>query len=490
MKKQAIIIGAGIAGLATSVRLAAKGWKVTVMESSDGPGGKLRERVLGGYRFDLGPSLFTLPDLVDELFRLCGEEPASHFRYKRLDTICHYFWNDGTRFHASADADELARELASHFGEDEDAVRRYARKSGYVYERTAPVFLHQSLHRLKWLSGPVWKGIASMPFLPFRGTLDLLNRRSFRHPKTVQFFNRFATYNGSDPYQAPAMMMLIPHLEQGIGAYLPEQGMGAISSSIHALASRMGVEFRFSEPVTSILRENGAVQGVETARGRYLAPVVVSNADMHPTYRLLLEGDSAPERLLAQEKSSSALIFYWGIRRSFPELGVHNIFFAEDYQAEFDAIFRQRVSYSDPTIYVNITSKEVEGDAPSGCENWFVMINVPHQSGQDWNAFRHESRSVMLKKLSHALGTDITSLIEVEDYLDPVLIETRTSSYLGALYGNASNSPFAAFLRHANESTRYRGLYFCGGSVHPGGGIPLCLFGARITAELITRRYP
>jgi phytoene desaturase len=487
--KKAVIIGSGVAGLATSVRLAHAGFDVTVVEAADGPGGKLRERWYDGYRFDLGPSLFTLPENVNELFRLCGENPEDHFHYVRLDTLCHYFWDDGTRFHAPADPEALIRRLVDEFGEEESKVRAYLRKSAFTYERTAPVFLHQSLHRLRWLSRGVLRGIASLPWLPLTGTLNGVNASTFRNPKTAQYFNRYATYNGSDPYQAPAMMMLIPHLEQGIGAYLPDKGMGSISQSIYELALRKGVTFMFNERAEQILLDNDQVKGVRTALRTIASDVVVSNADMHPTYRSLLGNDRVPEKLLAQEKSSSALIFYWGVRKSFPELDVHNIFFSKDYKAEFDAIFRTRTLHPDPTVYVHITSGKIPEDAPPGCENWFVMINVPHESGQDWEELRAQARRAILDKLSRALGVDVASLIAVEDYLDPVRIETRTSSYLGALYGNASNSPYAAFLRHANESTRHRGLYFCGGSVHPGGGIPLCLFGAKITADLIVRRY-
>ena len=188
-----------------------------------------------------------------------------------------------------------------------------------------------------------------------------------------------------------------------------------------------------------------------------------------------------------QERSSSAIIFYWGIRHLFPELDLHNIFFTQDYKQEFECLFEKKSVYNDPTIYINITSKEESSDAPKDSENWFVMVNAPGDFGQDWDKIIQETRKNIISKLSRILNTDIESLIEVEDILTPPLIERKTSSYRGSLYGTASNSKFAAFLRHPNFSNRIENLFYCGGSVHPGGGIPLCLLSAKITADLITK---
>jgi phytoene dehydrogenase-like protein len=207
--------------------------------------------------------------------------------------------------------------------------------------------------------------------------------------------------------------------------------------------------------------------------------------DIYPTYKKLLPNSRHPEKTLKQERSSSALIFYWGIRETFPELDLHNIFFSDDYQKEFKTIFEEKQITDDPTIYINITSKDVPTDAPKGSENWFVMINAPGDYGQDWESLKIKARAVILKKLSAILKQPIESLIATEYVLDPVGIETNTSSYRGALYGAASNSRFAAFLRHPNFTRQISNLYFCGGSVHPGGGIPLCLLSARIVADMI-----
>jgi phytoene dehydrogenase-like protein len=202
-------------------------------------------------------------------------------------------------------------------------------------------------------------------------------------------------------------------------------------------------------------------------------------------YKRLLPQSCYPKKLLAQEKSSSAYVFYWGIEKEFTELDLHNILFSENYKAEFDSLFQEKSPYSDPTVYINITSKFCKADAPSGCENWFVMVNVPHNKSGNKIDYATELRKNVVAKINRVLKTDIEKYIKVEEVLDPLGIEQQTSSFGGSLYGNASNNKFSAFLRHANYNSKIGGLYFVGGSVHPGGGIPLCLLSAKIVSNLI-----
>jgi phytoene dehydrogenase-like protein len=207
--------------------------------------------------------------------------------------------------------------------------------------------------------------------------------------------------------------------------------------------------------------------------------------DIFHTYKKLLSNHQAPENILKQEKSSSAIIFYWGIKKTFKQLDLHNIFFSKDYESEFKSIFKEKQLYIDPTIYINITSKYKKDDSPEGSENWFVMINTHPHLNENWDELCIQARNHIIQKLNRMLGEDIEKLIVCEEVLHPQKIESKTSSLGGSLYGNASNNRYAAFLRHANFHNKIKGLYFCGGSVHPGGGIPLCLQSAKIVADLI-----
>lgn len=491
MTKNAIVIGSGVAGLAAAIRLAHQGYAVVVFEANPYPGGKITQVGGKGYRFDAGPSLFTLPHLVDELFALCGEGAGHFFRYKKKEVACRYFWEDGTDITAWADAERFAEEAAEKTGTSPEAIKKYLAEAKETYQTTASIFLEKSLHRWQsYFHKDVLKAIFKIHKLNLTSSLHQVNHQKLQHPKLVQLFDRFATYNGSSPYLTPGVMSLIPHLEHNIGTFYPEGGMHSITTALYGLAQRQGVVFHFNEKVEAIAVEDKKVKGVQTKKGEYPAPLVVSNMDVVPTYRQLLKEQPAPEKTLAQPRSSSALIFYWGIRKQFPQLDLHNIFFSENYEEEFRSIFEKGEIYSDPTVYVNITGKEDAADAPPGCENWFVMVNVPPNTGQDWKSLIAETRANILKKLGRILKTDLEKLIEFEETLDPVKLEARTSSYQGALYGASSNGTMAAFLRHPNFTRKIDGLLFCGGSVHPGGGVPLCLLSAKIVAGLAKNPKP
>ncbi|HAI56347.1 MAG: phytoene dehydrogenase [Saprospirales bacterium] len=489
--QKAIVIGAGIAGIATSIRLARQGYEVKVYEANSYPGGKLTTLQHGDYRFDAGPSLFTLPKLVEDLFLLCGEKPKDHFTYQIKDSICNYFWNDGKTYQMPAGVDNIVDSLVDNFDADRTSVERYLNRSKLKYEKTAPVFIERSLHKISsFINKETIMAMASIPKLGINTSMHKINAKAFRNPKLVQIFDRFATYNGSSPYQTPGIMSMIPHLEMGIGTYFPNGGMVNITNSLVALAERHGVSFVYGTKVQRIIKANGAAIGVDVENEKVLADIVVSNMDVFSTYKHLLPEKDWPLKTLAQEQSSSALIFYWGISKSFPNLSLHNILFADDYKGEFEKIFKSKTIVEDPTIYINISSKANPSDAPRDSENWFVMINTPGNFGQDWDALIAEARRNIIIKINKILKVDIESLIVIEDVLDPRLIESRTQSHRGALYGTASNNKLSAFLRHANFNKKIKNLYFCGGSVHPGGGIPLCLQSAAIVSDLISRDRP
>ena len=482
---KAIVIGSGIAGLAGALRLRAKGYEVDVFEANDYAGGKLHAFESSGYRFDYGPSLFTMPQFVDELFDLFQENPRDYLNYSRKDSTCNYFWEDGTTFTAPASPEKFIAQASSTFNEPVTHLEKYFTNSSKKYDLTAPLFMERSLHKADtYLNKQALKGVLNIGKLEINKTLHDVNQK-FSSPKLTQLFNRYATYNGSNPYSTPGIMSLIPQLEMRFGTYYPHGGMHEISQSLFRLAKSKGVKFRFNSKVTRITHQKGLASGLEVENKHYAADLIVCNMDVFSAYKNLLKDVEQPKRILRQERSSSALIFYWGIDQVFEELSLHNIFFSNDYKGEFDAIFKRHQLHSDPTVYINITSKEENGHAPNGGENWFVMINVPSNKGQDWEKFKVQAKQNILKKLSRILNKEIEPMIVTEDILDPVRIEYDTSSNEGSLYGTSSNSKFAAFLRHPNFSSSLKNLYFCGGSAHPGGGIPLCLLSAKIVANLI-----
>ncbi len=485
-KKKIAVIGSGVAGLSAASRLAARGNEVHIFEKNSYPGGKLSFFRLGEYSFDAGPSLFTQPQLIEDLFTFCGEDMRPYFSYKKMDVACHYFFPSGKTLYAPANPDSLAREMALQFGEDEKKVQEYLRRAEHSYQHLGELFLTKSLH--KWgtfLNKKVLSAILATRPSYLLQSMNTYNQASFSQAETVQLFNRYATYNGSNPYTAPAMLTMIPHLEFNEGTFYPKGGMISITNALVALAKKMGVTFHFGAEVTHIKTNDGKVSALTINGEELFFDTVVSNMDAFYTYQRLLNNEPKAKQIKRQERSSSALIFYWGINRQFEQLHLHNIFFSADYPREFDHLFRTKTMYDDPTIYINITSKMESSQAAPGGENWFVMVNAPHDTGQNWEELRLQTKDSVIKKLNRVLGADLAKHISEEDFLDPTLIDSRTHSHTGSLYGTSSNSRFAAFLRQPNFSRHIRGLYFAGGSVHPGGGIPLCMQSGKITAELI-----
>lgn len=480
------IVGAGVAGLSSAIRMALRGYQVDIYEANSYPGGKLSSLHLNNYKFDAGPSVFTMPQYFEELFSMAGKSFQDYCPYIKLDILTKYFYEDNTIVNGFADNDKFAIELNEKLGVANNLTLQHLAKSASIYNDTEEIFLNKSVHTLKQHSA--FNLIAStrkLAKINLFSSMHSVNHKRFKNAKAEQIFDRYATYNGSNPYSAPATLNVIPHLEHNIGGFFPLNGMRSLTESLHQLGNELGVHYHFSTKVDEIIVQDKKAVGLSINGKEEYFDKVISASDVHFTYRKLLKHQSAPEQTLRQEKSSSAIVFYWGINHQFKELCLHNILFSKDYKAEFDSIFSKGLPYNDPTVYINITSKHKPTDAPQGGENWFVMINTPHINGQNWEQLIKEARKNIIKKINRVLNINIETFIEEEDFLDPRRIESRTLSYLGALYGNSSNHKMAPFLRHPNFSKKIKNLYFCGGSVHPGGGIPLCMLSAKIVDELM-----
>ncbi len=488
------IVGAGLGGLATAVRLAAAGYAVDIYDKQPGPGGKAFEERIGGYRFDTGPSLVTMPWVFEELFQAAGRRLDDYLTLLPLETICTYFYSDAGPLRAYSDLDRFAGEMEAVIGEPAENVRAHLRYCRRIEQIAGELFLTKSLHELStYVSGLFWRSLFRVGGIdPFR-TMAQAGQRHFETKEARQLFNRYATYNGSSPYRTPATLNIVPSVEYHGGGFAVRGGIYAIPMALDRLCDELGVRRYYDTAVRRILSDDRrSVCGLEVAGEEVPYDAVVSDADAFATYTELLEDDHARDfrRYRVLEPSSSGLVHYWGVSRSTGELGLHNIFFSDDYPREFAQIFDEGTTPWDPTVYVNITSTVDPPDAVGGGENWFVLVNAPHSNGQDWGAETARTREAILRRVSRALGFDLASHIDVEGVMTPADIEAKTDSHGGSLYGISSNSVRAAFSRHRNRSRRYRGLFLCGGSTHPGGGMPLVVLSGRIVAELMQRHYP
>jgi phytoene desaturase len=475
--------------MAAAAHLAKAGFSVDLYERQPYAGGKAASLSLGAYRFDTGPSLFTMPWVFRDFFSALGERMEDRLRLIPLEPICNYFYPDGARLSSYADERRFGAELERATGATAAQLSRYLKKGRRIWNVAGELFLKHSLHEASTYLSPsgLWS-ILRLPAIDPLRSLHEANAAAFGDPRAVQLFDRYATYNGSDPYKTPATMRIVPHVEYQWGGWAVEGGIVSVPRAIEAAARDAGVRFHLSSEVEAIRTDMAGTRaiGIRVGGEELAYELVVSNADVLSTYRRLLGQPDAPEarRYEALEPSSSGLVFLWGVKRGFKGLSSNNIFFSSDYRREFSRIFDQGLVPDDPTIYVNITGKTSPEDAPPGAENWFVLINVPRNAGQDWQALAAQAKARILSRLRAELGQDIAPLIEAERVISPADIERDTGSTYGSLYGIASNDRFSAFFRHANRSRRIRGLYFSGGSAHPGGGMPLALLSGTITAEL------
>jgi phytoene desaturase len=485
--KCAIILGAGIGGLATAIRLANSSFQVKILEANSSVGGKLNQYKFKGFRFDTGPSLFTLPEEFDSLFTLTNKNPADYITYEKLEIVTKYFFANGKVLQTSTNPIEFAQEANKVLGISENKVLNFLKFQEKNYNALAPIFLDNPIHKFssffkkKYL--PALSKILN-PALLFN--LHSVNSIFFQNKEIVQLFDRYGTYNGSNPYQMPSLFNIISHLEHNVGAYFPKNGMYSLAESLYQLALELGVQINLNEPVLKIHNQHKRVISVETTKNKYNSDFFVSNIDISKMYCLLDVPKKKQPKSVHLPKSTSAIIFHWAINANCINLDLHNILFSENYKSEFDYLFNKKIPFSDPTVYIYISSKINPNDAPQGCENWFVMINAPSVPENIWDENEiAKIRKIVLNKIEKLTSISLQDKILNENIITPKDLENKTGAEWGALYGAASNSPFSSFFRHPNHSIKFENLYFVGGTVHPGGGIPLCLKSAKIVSDLI-----
>lgn len=482
-----VIIGGGIGGLSAAIRLAAAGQRVIVLEQNPAVGGKMSEIHADGFRWDTGPSVITMRHVFEDLFASAGRRLDDYLTLRPVDPLTRYFYPDGTTLDATRDLAQMVSEIEKISSDPRD-VEGYLSFLAYaarIHRITGPVFIYNDPPTFWRVARTPLRDIPAVD--PLR-TMDAAIRGFVRSPKLRQLLGRFATYVGASPYLAPATLSVIAHVELTGGVWYPESGIYSIARAFEKLARELGVEIRTNTPVRSINVQNGAVTGVELADGTRLeTQSVIANVDVATVYeKLLPRGAAKPKRietLINAEPSCSGLILLLGVEKQFPQLAHHNIFFSRDYRGEFDDIFKRGTLPDDPTIYLAITSKTDPDHAPPGCENWFVLINAPalkpNQAEPDFAAYRDK----ILARLA-AYGFDARGHIRAERMLTPRDLERLTGARGGALYGASSNDRFNALRRPHNRAPDVRGLYFAGGTTHPGGGVPMVTLSGKVAAQM------
>lgn len=474
--KKILVIGAGLGGLATAIRLAHAGHAVEIWEKNGEPGGKLKEFSQDGFSWGTGPSLLTMPHVLRDLFTSAGERLENRLDLVRLDSCCRYFWTNGT----TIDED------AAFWSQPE--VTRFLDYARGIYELSGEAYLNRP-------PGDFWRAFTLRNLGKLRHfgkvattrTLAQEVERRISDPHLQQIFLRFATYNGSSPYQTPATFNIIPYVEAEFGAWYVRGGMPRITEELTGLARRRGVTFRFNTTATDWRHNEATAQDGFRTR----ADLLVCNADVLSARTGFLAGHTSTKvqkKILRPPLSTSGFILFLGVKGCDPRLSHHNIFFSDDYPHEFAEIHDAKISPTEPTIYISISSHTDPNHAPDGHDNYFVLINTPARDpDQPWTKAEAAGyRDLVLKRLEQFGLDDLQKRIVSERIFTPSDFAHRDLAHHGALYGWASHSIRTSLFRPPLRAPDLRNVYFVGGTTHPGGGIPLVLLSGKMVAEMIT----
>ena len=494
-----VVVGAGMAGLAVSARLATLGHDVVVCEQAPTWGGKLGTFEREGFGFDTGPSLLTLPAVYRDLFVKTGQpleetlelvpvDPVARYRFPAVDGH-DVTWLDVPNASRARLRVALDDALGAGAGSDWD---RFLDRAHDIWQVTRVPFLEsplaggRDLLRLARRTGDL-RTVA--PWQSLRG----LGEQYLRDPRLRMFLDRYATYTGSDPRRAPAALSVVPYVEQTFGAWYVPGGLRRLGAAVHERALLRGVVVRLGAAVAQVLVEGGRAAGVVLADGERLpADVVVVNADASQLYDDLLPpsvAGRARRRLHRATPSLAGVVLLLALRGRTPGLAHHTVLFPADYDSEFDSVFgRDPRPVQDPTVYVSAPDDPALRPDDDH-ESWFVLVNAPrHGTGPgavDWDeAGLESSYADRVLDVLAARGLDVRDRVLWREVRTPADLERATRSPGGAIYGTSSNGARAAFLRPANASP-VPGLFLVGGSAHPGGGLPLVGLSAAIVAGLV-----
>jgi phytoene desaturase len=482
--KKAVIIGGGLGGLATALRLAAGGWQVTVCEQGNTFGGKMNLWERDGFRFDTGPSLITMRWVFEELFAAMGRDLYDFVELTPMRPLAEYVYPDGMRFTYTTSLPEWLKTLREIEPRDVDGFLRFMRLGARLFEVSRHTFLRRAPG-----GKPDVNALRALRYMPLRygwGNYQRAVAAHFKSPRLQQLYNRYPTYVGSSPYRSPATLAVIPYLEYAFGGWYIKGGLYRLVEALLQVAAQLGVELLTRARVTRITRTGARADGVELEDGtRRPADAVIMNGDASNTPALLGESDKP---LPEQDLSLSGFVQLAAVKHTQPQLFHHTIYFSDDYQREFSQLFDERRFPTDPTVYVSAPSRNDRSLAPDEGETLFIMANAPAQKGEIWNEqAKQKAQEAVWERLARSGFPVKPADVVFSDTWTPRRIAQRYLMPGGAIYGTHSHGWRKAFLRPPNRDKKYAGLYYVGGSAHPGGGTPTVLLSAQITCELIQR---
>jgi len=486
-RKEVAVIGAGLGGISAAISLAQEGYAVTLFDKNHQIGGKLNELKAEGYTFDLGPSILTLPQIFGRLFERSGKKLEDYFTIRALRPHWRNFFEDGTVVDLYPETDRMEDELRK-IGEDVAGFRRYLDYSAGLYDLIDEGYFERGLDNTREFRE--FYGLWRFPkFDLFRS----MHQSVARHVKTRymrDILDYFIKYVGSSAYRSPAFMNCLPTIQFRHDLWYVEGGLYNIARGLRRLLDELGVTIRLETEISEISKTDGRV-GAIIPRGEDPIPfdIVVSNMEVIPAYeRLLREDAEFLGKLQRFEPACSGLVLDLGLDRKYPQLAHHNFFFSDDQKKHFESVFRRRELPPDPTIYLVAASRTDPTVAPEDCDCLKILPHIPYLDDErpmtrdDYMAFKE----VVLDKLERMGLTDLREHTVFEHVWTPLDIAEQYYSNKGSIYGVVSDRWKNLGFKAPKQSERYENLFFVGGSVNPGGGMPMVvLCGQNVARKIV-----
>ncbi len=490
MKVTALVIGAGIGGIATAARLAKNGYDVTVLEKESTPGGRANQIIKDGHRFDIGPTLFLMPEVWEETFASLGETMSDHLDLRRIDPTYKVHFDDGLQLELTSDIGKMQTQLEAVDKAAFTGFLNYIAEGSKHYKMSLEKFVGRNFFNIfEYFS------LKNLPLIFQLKALDKHYRntgRFFKDERLKAAFTFQNMYLGLSPYDAPATYSLLQYTELAEGVWYPMGGMYAGIQALVKVAEKLGVKFIYNAPVKRIHAGTLKVESVETVDGKtYTADIFVGNADLPYIYKELLPDAKEAKKLDEKLYTCSTIMFYWGMKKQYPQIAHHNVFLGGNYKASFDQIFEDHTLPEVPSFYVHAPARTDSAAAPKGEDTLYVLVPVGHldaRSEQDWDALVNRARKTVFARLEKEMGiNDLRESIKFEIVYQPKTWKERFNLEKGAAFGLSHNFWQVGYLRPQNRHKQYKNLYFAGASTHPGTGLPIVLLSARLTTERILK---
>ncbi len=488
------VVGGGLAGLAAAIRCAHAGHEVTLFEKNDRAGGKMNVIEERGFLFDTGPTIMTMPQNLNRLFASVGRRREDYIPLVPLDPQWRAFFEDGKVINVWGNRGKMTEEIRRFSSKDADSYARFREYAQRMYGFAERFFFWRSVSNLNDLLA--MNGLMGMESMKILWQIDPLATvsnaidRHFQEPHVRQILEHFMQYVGSDPHRVPAFLTAIHHIQMEFGVWYPMGGMNRIAAGLTRLANDLGVKIVLNAQISRIVTEGFRVRGVELQGEMVPADAVLANSNFVRSHKELLPATATKRRIennpKRYEPACSGIVIYFGVDRKYDSLWHHDFFFSKDPKREFEDIYRRKIPTQDPTLCVCAPSRTDASVAPPGCENVYVLVHTPYLQGKEnWETLYRPYRDLIVRKLERCGLTDFRKHIVVEKWMTPVDLEQRYRVDRGAIYGIASHGRFRGGFKPSNRSKDFSNLYFCGGSVNPGPGVPMALMSGQIAADCV-----